>query len=140
MLASWGIRATLAECARAAIDALQEAKRARRPFGLVLLDACMPDVDGFTLAGQLRRDPSFSKAAIMMLTSAGQRGDAARCRKLGIAAYLTKPITQSELLDAIMTSKAEKNRRVDTPHLEIKYKPVDWPFATDQVPRAIKRS
>ena len=43
------------------------------------------------------------------------------------------------MLDAIMTSKAEKNRRVDTPYLEIKYKPTDWPFATDPVPTAIKR-
>jgi hypothetical protein len=43
------------------------------------------------------------------------------------------------ILDAVMTSKAEKNRRVETPHLEIKYKAVDWPFATDSVPKAIKR-
>ncbi|HEY1859917.1 MAG TPA: hypothetical protein VGG61_06165, partial [Gemmataceae bacterium] len=43
------------------------------------------------------------------------------------------------ILDAVMTSKAEKNRRVETPHLQIKYKAVDWPFATDAVPKAIKR-
>jgi hypothetical protein len=42
--------------------------------------------------------------------------------------------------DAIMTTKADKHRRVETPHLEIKYQPVDYPFATDEVPKAIKRS
>jgi hypothetical protein len=43
------------------------------------------------------------------------------------------------ILDAVMTSKSDKNRRIDTPHLAIKYKPVDWPFATDPVPKEIKR-
>jgi hypothetical protein len=43
------------------------------------------------------------------------------------------------ILDAIMTSKAEKTRAVDTPHLDIRYTPNDWPFAMDPVPAAIKR-
>lgn len=43
------------------------------------------------------------------------------------------------ILDAVMTSKAERNRKVDTPHLAIRYTPTDWPFATGPVPRAIKR-
>jgi len=43
------------------------------------------------------------------------------------------------ILDAVMTSKAEKHRRVDTPHLAIRYQATDWPFATDPVPKAIKR-
>src|SRR5262249_4907124 len=43
------------------------------------------------------------------------------------------------ILDAVMTSRAEKNRRVETPHLPIRYLPTDWPFATDPVPKAIKR-
>jgi hypothetical protein len=42
------------------------------------------------------------------------------------------------ILDAVMTSKAEKNRRVETPHLEIKYKPTEWPFATDPIPKPSK--
>jgi hypothetical protein len=43
------------------------------------------------------------------------------------------------ILDAVMTSKAQKNRRIETPHLEVKYRPTDWPFATDPIPKAIKR-
>jgi CheY-like chemotaxis protein len=61
----------------------------------------MPEMDGFWLAEQVKGDPKLAGAAIMMLTSAGQRGDAARCLELGISAYLTKPVSQSELREAI---------------------------------------
>lgn len=58
----------------------------------------------------------------------------------GHAPYpVERTLLTTGILDAVMTSKAEKNRRVDTPHLEIKYKSTDWPFATDPVPKAIKR-
>jgi hypothetical protein len=58
----------------------------------------------------------------------------------GHASYpVERTLLTTGVLDAIMTSKAEKNRRVETPHLEIKYQPVDYPFATDEVPKAIKR-
>jgi CheY-like chemotaxis protein len=61
----------------------------------------MPDMDGFMVAEMIREDPSLAGATIMMLTSAGHIGDAARCRELGISAYLVKPIRQGELLNAI---------------------------------------
>jgi CheY-like chemotaxis protein/HPt (histidine-containing phosphotransfer) domain-containing protein len=64
----------------------------------------MPEMDGFTLAQQIKNDPSLADATIMMLSSAGSPGDAARCKELGIAAYLTKPIRQSDLLDSIMVT------------------------------------
>ncbi len=61
----------------------------------------MPEMDGFTLAEQIQKDPQLADVTIMMLTSAGHFGDSERCRKLGISAYLVKPIRQSELFDAI---------------------------------------
>jgi CheY-like chemotaxis protein len=62
----------------------------------------MPDMDGFEVVEHIHKDRDLAGATIMMLTSAGQRGDAALCRKLGIAAYMIKPIRQSELLEAIL--------------------------------------
>lgn len=61
----------------------------------------MPKMDGFTLIERIRQRPELATATIMMLTSAGHRGDAARCQELGVAAYLLKPIRQSELREAI---------------------------------------
>ena len=101
MLSRWGMRPTAVEGGRAALQALQIAKNTGRPFPLILLDGQMPQMDGFTLAEQIQRDPELVGATIMMLASAGHLGDAARCRELGISAYLVKPIRQAELLDAI---------------------------------------
>ena len=62
----------------------------------------MPRMDGFGLVGHLKDSVEFSTPTIMMLTSGGQRGDAARCEELGIAAYLTKPVRQAELREAVI--------------------------------------
>jgi CheY-like chemotaxis protein len=82
---------------------LGEGRQAHELFRLVLLDAVMPEMDGFALAELIKQRPELPEATIMMLTAGGHRGDAARCRELGIASYLTKPIKPSELLDAILT-------------------------------------
>jgi two-component system sensor histidine kinase/response regulator len=104
LLTKWGMRPSVADSGRAAILALQSARQAGSPFALVLLDAMMPEMDGFTLAARIKDDPDLLVATLMMLSSANRGEDAARCRQLGVSAYLTKPIRQSSLLDAIMTS------------------------------------
>jgi PAS domain S-box-containing protein len=101
MLTRWGMKPTAVEGARAALQALEVAKSTGRPFPLILLDGQMPEMDGFTLAERIKKDPELVGATIMMLTSAGHLGDAARCRELGISAYLVKPIRQGELLQGI---------------------------------------
>ncbi len=101
MLNRWGMRPTAVEGGRAALQALEIAKSTGRSFPLILLDGQMPEMDGFTLAELIQKDPELVGAAIMMLTSAGHVGDAARCRELGISAYLVKPIRQGELLNSI---------------------------------------
>jgi signal transduction histidine kinase/CheY-like chemotaxis protein len=101
MLSRWGMKPTAVDGGRAALQAIEVAKNAGHPFPLILLDGQMPEMDGFTLAEHIHKDPELVNATIMMLTSAGHLGDAARCRELGISAYLVKPIRQGELLDAI---------------------------------------
>jgi len=102
VLTGWHMKPSLAESARMALPRLEQAAEAGRPYPLLLIDTNMPEMDGFALIEQIRQDPRLARATIMMLTSAGQRGDAARCRELGVAAYLTKPISQSELLSAVL--------------------------------------
>jgi PAS domain S-box-containing protein len=101
-LERWQMRPVLADGGRAAIAAMQAGRSSGRAFPLVLIDAQMPDLDGFAVADAIKKDPALAGATILMLTSAGLRGDAARCRELGISAYLVKPISQPELLEAIL--------------------------------------
>lgn len=104
MLKHWLMTPELASSGSEGLAALEHATTAGAPFPLVILDAQMPEMDGFSLAERIRQDPRLAGATIMMLTSAGQRGDVARCRELGIAVYLVKPIRQSELLEAILAA------------------------------------
>jgi CheY-like chemotaxis protein/HPt (histidine-containing phosphotransfer) domain-containing protein len=69
------------------------------------------------VAEKLKQDPTLAGSAVMMLTSAGQRGDAARCRALGISAYLVKPVRQSELLEAILLVLGQPSQGKDYPDL-----------------------
>jgi len=102
LLSNWGMRPSEAENGTKAMAALIQAKSAGKHFPLILLDAQMPEMDGFALAEYIKRHPDFRAGTVMMLSSAGQRGDSVRCRDMGIASYLTKPIRQGELLDAIL--------------------------------------
>ncbi|HZU41380.1 MAG TPA: response regulator [Terriglobales bacterium] len=101
MTAGWGMQACTAESGEQALAALKEAQTQRRGIRLAIIDANMPGMDGFQLAEQVKKDPLLTRAIIMMLTSSGWHGDAARCRQVGISAYLLKPISKSELLLAI---------------------------------------
>jgi two-component system sensor histidine kinase/response regulator len=103
MLANWRLRPTTVAGGRQALAEMERQAAAGEPYALVLLDCMMPEMDGFTLAEQIKSRPHLGAATIMMLSSSGQSGDSARCRSLGIAISLLKPIKQSELLDAIMT-------------------------------------
>ena len=100
-LTRWDMKPTAVSGGQEAIDALLAASRSGNPFVLVLLDADMPDMDGFALAERIAAQPELGGSTIMMLTSSGQYGDSARCRDLGISAYLTKPVKQAELLHQI---------------------------------------
>jgi signal transduction histidine kinase/DNA-binding response OmpR family regulator len=108
MLRGWGMIPTLVDNGAAGLAALTEALTNDRPFTLVLLDFQMPGMDGFDVAAQIHARPELWANTVMMLSSVGQRGDGVRCRELGIAAYLTKPVRQSLLLETMCAVLANK--------------------------------
>jgi PAS domain S-box-containing protein len=101
MLLRWHMKPSVVNGGLAALEQLSAARQAGEPYQLILTDMHMPDMDGFGLVEQIRKSPELATATIMMLTSAGHRGDAARCEELGVAAYLLKPVRQSELREAV---------------------------------------
>lgn len=107
MLLSWGMRPRAVKNGAEALVALTNAEASGPAYALAILDLKMPDMDGFELTERIRLHSQYTFPTVMMLTSEGQRGDATRCRELKIGGYLTKPVTQSELLDAIMNALGE---------------------------------
>jgi signal transduction histidine kinase/CheY-like chemotaxis protein len=101
LLLRWRMRPTVVDSGAAALRALTEANERGEPFALVLLDANMPEMDGFEVARRISATPDLGGATIMMLSSSGQYDESARCREVGIATHLTKPVDQRELLSAI---------------------------------------
>jgi two-component system sensor histidine kinase/response regulator len=105
-LAAWSAVVTTAENGEQALTELVRASKEGTPYGLVLLDCRMPEMDGFQLAEHIQNHPSLAAMTVLMLTSEDRGGDLARCRSLGIDAYLVKPIQRAELsraIDAAMT-------------------------------------
>jgi two-component system sensor histidine kinase/response regulator len=104
MLVNWRMSPTLVESGQAGLDEMLRAAKSDSAYQLVLLDALMPEMDGFALAEKIKDQPELAGATVMMLSSAMPAGSAARCGGLGVAGLLTKPVTQSELLDAILVA------------------------------------
>jgi two-component system, sensor histidine kinase and response regulator len=101
MLAGWRLVPTAADCGSAALAELENAAARGERFPLVVLDSGMPAPDGFELAAVLRNRPELAGPAVMLLSSADRSADVARCRELGIGAYLSKPVKPSDLLDTL---------------------------------------
>ncbi len=105
----WGMQPTAVDSGAAALETMKQTRLAGQGFRLAIIDGHMPGMDGFELAERIKTDPRLSSAVIMMLTSAGQSGDAARCHTLGIVACLLKPIRKPELLSAIVAALGQRS-------------------------------
>jgi PAS domain S-box-containing protein len=101
LLTRWGMRVFCVESGLNALVELNSARASGNPYRLILTDMHMPNMDGFSLVEQIRDTPDLAAATIMMLSSTGRSGDMARCQKLGLSAFLAKPVRQNELRDAI---------------------------------------
>jgi signal transduction histidine kinase/DNA-binding response OmpR family regulator len=99
----WGMRNGMAQDGQSALKILRKAVEESDPYDLAILDLNMPSMDGMELARTITADPTIAPTKLILLTSMGLRGEAAQARKVGFAAYLTKPVRQSGLYDAIAT-------------------------------------
>ena len=93
---------TAVESGQRALAMLREASDSGTPYSVVLLDVMMPGMDGFEVADKMKADPKLAGSVILMLSSAAQSGDLQRAQDLGVARHLTKPLSQSDLLDAVL--------------------------------------
>jgi two-component system sensor histidine kinase/response regulator len=103
-LTNWRMNATAVESGATALKAISAANGADHPFSIVLVDAQMPGMDGFELVKEIHRQPGPAVPVILMLSSDRLLGDRAQCQDLGVKVFLTKPVGESELLDAVVVA------------------------------------
>jgi two-component system, sensor histidine kinase and response regulator len=118
VLRSWGMLPELAGSGREVLELVARREALNQPFSLILMDHQMPEADGFMVIEALRKTHLAASATIMMLSSGGKKGDAARCEELGLAAYLFKPFKQSDLLKSLLAvmGSYQKKRPLITRH------------------------
>ncbi len=114
MLAAWGSRADEAGNSEEAFDRLKRALDENDPYKVAIIDMELPGVNGEQVGGRIRSMTEYQSTRMVLLTSVGRRGDAARVRNLGFSAYLIKPIQWSELYDALTEVVQQGHPAVDT--------------------------
>lgn len=104
---TWRMRTTSVRSGPEALEALKRAHKEHDPFKLVLLDMQMPDMDGMSVAKAVKADPELREARLVVLTSLAHHPEEKDFRKVGISAYLTKPVKQSRLYDTLASVMEE---------------------------------
>jgi two-component system, sensor histidine kinase and response regulator len=120
MVEGFGCRIDMASSGARGIEMLHQAAKSKDPYHIVLLDMQMPGMDGEQTARAIKSDPLVRDAKVLILTSMGQRGDAARLEALGCSGYLLKPVKQQMLFEALLTilsRKTEEKSGLITRHL-----------------------
>ncbi len=102
-LTSWGMKPHTAKDAHQALEMLSTAAEEDRAYDIAVLDFQMPEMDGLTLAKEINNNPALVAIRLVLLTSVGRRGDGERARDIGVDAYLTKPVRQSQLHECLRT-------------------------------------
>ena len=120
MLWGWGMLPAPAASGPEALAHLRRGLQRGHPYSLVLTDVHMPEMDGFELVRRIQETPELTQPVILMLTSGDRGDDIARCRKLGISSYLTKPVRRAELRTSIVAALAH-----EAPRRDLTARPVD---------------
>jgi two-component system sensor histidine kinase/response regulator len=114
-LDSWGMLHGEVDSGISALTELRAKAAAGIPYNLAILDLIMPGMDGFELARAIKSDPQLAGVHLVLLTSYGQRGDGTTAREAGVAAYLTKPVRQSQLFNCLRTVLNRPGRQTHNP-------------------------
>ncbi len=104
MTSAWGMTPKAVAGGNESLGELKRASAAGNPYRFLLLDFNMPEMNGYETAKIIQAEGAAENLSIILLTSAGRKGDAAKCIDLGISAYLVKPVKQADLLDALHLS------------------------------------
>ena len=118
-LKSWGCCFDEASNGAEALDKLRQAVADGKPFDIALVDMQMPEMDGETLGRSIKQDFHLKGTILVMLSSAGQRGDAQRAKEIGFATYLTKPVKRSQLYDCLAAVTGRQTQAKDRPSVSI---------------------
>jgi CheY-like chemotaxis protein len=102
MLSQWGMKVTALDGGRAALEAIRRRSGENNNYDLIILDANMPEMSGFDVAEEIRRQPELKNQMVMMLSSTAHPEEVERCQQIGRCSYITKPVSQSSLLNAMM--------------------------------------
>lgn len=102
-LKNWACFVEEAESGEKALSQLLLAAEEKKSFRLAIIDMMMPGMDGKTLGRKIKADPRITETALVMLTSAGKRGDVEQLQDIGFSAYLTKPVKRHQLHDCLST-------------------------------------
>jgi PAS domain S-box-containing protein len=100
-LGHWGLRVTAVASGLEALAALRGGATSDKPYDLAILDMKMPGMDGLSLARAIKADDALGGVRLVLLTSVGQRGHGAEASRIGISAYLTKPVDEGDLYDCL---------------------------------------
>lgn len=115
LLESWKCRYSVVPSGQEALEVLREASLKKEPFKIAVLDMQMPEMDGEELGGRILEDPEIESPKLVMMSSIGARGNAAKLHELGFSAYLTKPVKQSQLFDCLTTVYGHVPQKERTP-------------------------
>ncbi|MBI4970876.1 MAG: response regulator [Candidatus Omnitrophica bacterium] len=118
ILESWEAQVTQAASGEAAISELKRSIAANHPYQLLLLDCRMPNMDGFQLIEEIKKESHCERITILMLTSDARYGDIARAQKLGVSGYLLKPIRKMDLFNMITSTLAKREDKVQGPEFK----------------------
>jgi CheY-like chemotaxis protein len=134
MVASWGCRYDEASNAREALQRLHAAAGTRRPFNVAILGSSLGDTDARSLATKIKADARLAHIALILVTDKPQNHRAAELLRLRFEWYLTKPLNQSQLLNALLSLGP-----VPTPAIMASHESAaGHDLQTDTTPRRIK--